>query len=99
VSALARAGGAAGIGDRTALMRAVFARALPEALLARRGKAEFGRAVWQTQARAFAESWDGTGVDLRFIDPARLRSAWRAENPLFGSILPLHMAWLAGQAS
>jgi hypothetical protein len=97
VSALARAGGPAGLGDRTALMRSLFAGALPEALLGRRAKAEFGRALWRSQARSFAGRWDGTGVDLALVDPALLRAAWRQENPLFGSVLPLHMAWLATQ--
>ncbi|MFZ0041469.1 MAG: hypothetical protein WAK93_09195, partial [Solirubrobacteraceae bacterium] len=98
VSALATRGGAAGLGDRTSVMRTLFGSALPEALLQRRIKAEFGRALWRSESRAFAEEWDGTGVDLQLIDPGRLREAWRAPNPLFGSMLLLHATWLASQA-
>jgi hypothetical protein len=98
VSALACAGGPAGFGDRNAVMRAVFGSVLPETVLSRRSKAEFGRAIWRTQARAFIEQWDGTGIDADRVDADRLRQAWRAPSPLYGSISLLHGAWLAQQA-
>ena len=98
LSALACAGGPAGFGDRNAVMRAVFGQILPETVLSRRSKAEFGAAIWRTQARAFADQWDGTGVDTERVDPVRLRQAWDAPSPLYGSILQLHIAWLAQHA-
>jgi asparagine synthase (glutamine-hydrolysing) len=97
LAALGRVGGSAGFADRTAAMRAVFAADLPEDVLARSTKGEFGRALWRGEARAFAERWDGTGLDLELIDAAALRDMWLAENPLFGSMLPLHQAWLESQ--
>jgi asparagine synthase (glutamine-hydrolysing) len=97
LAALARAGGAAGFGARNDVMRAVFGGLLPDELLTRVGKAEFGRALWRSQARAFAEQWNGEGVDTELVDPERLREQWRAENPLFGSATLLHMTWLASR--
>jgi hypothetical protein len=95
VSALAQAGGASGLGDRTAVMRTVFGDELPDELLSRSRKAEFGAAFWRGEAHAFVDEWDGTGLDSEFVDAERLRDAWRAESPFFGSTTLLHAAWLA----
>jgi asparagine synthase (glutamine-hydrolysing) len=97
LGALARSGGAAGYGDRTGAMRVLFGGLLPEDLIARRGKAEFGRALWKRNARAFATSWDGNGVDLELVDPERVREAWNLPSPWFGANTLLHQAWLAAQ--
>ncbi len=98
ISALACAGGPAGFGDRNAVMRAVFGSILPETVLSRRSKAEFGPAIWRTEARAFAEKWDGTGIDTGRVDPDPLRQVWNTPSPLYGSISLLHSAWLAQHA-
>ena len=95
VAVLAHDGGAAGWGNRTETMAALFGDLLPGALIERRRKAEFGRAFWQKEARRFAETWDGSGVDHSLLDADRLRQAWTAENPVFASITPLQGAWLA----
>ncbi len=98
LAALAGQGGAAGYGDRTTAIQALFGDLLPPELIARRGKAEFGRALWKGEARAFAESWDGSGVDRAMVDPERLREAWRVPSPWFGANTLLQQAWLASQA-
>jgi asparagine synthetase B (glutamine-hydrolysing) len=97
LTALASDGGRAGYGDRTAAMRALFADVLPLDLLTRPRKAEFGRALWRSEARAFAESWDGTGVDDELVDPEGVRVAWSVPSPWFGANTLLHLAWLAAQ--
>jgi len=97
LTALASHGGGAGYGDRTAAMRALFADALPLELLTRPRKAEFGRALWRSEARAFAASWDGTGLDDELVDPERVRLAWSEPSPWFGANTLLHEAWLAAQ--
>jgi hypothetical protein len=97
LSALARDGAAPGYGGRTSSMLALFGDVLPRELLTRRGKGEFGRALWKREARAFADAWDGRGVDTELVDPDRLREAWKAENPVFGTGTLLHEAWLAAQ--
>jgi asparagine synthase (glutamine-hydrolysing) len=99
LAALARDGRAAGWGGRTETMRALFADVLPAAVIERRPKAEFGRALWRERARAFAAGWDGDGVDAAMVDAGALRAAWAAENPWFASITPLHTAWLAAHGA
>ena len=95
LAALGREGGRAGWGDRTQAMVALFGDLLPRSVVERRGKAEFGRALWRSEARSFAAAWDGTGVDAEMVDPDKLRDAWMADNPVFGSVTPLQAAWLA----
>lgn len=97
LAALAHEGGAAGFGDRTEAMRHLAGDLLPVETVERQSKAAFGDAVWLEQARAFVESWDGRGLDPDFVDPERLREAWRAEYPVFHSWAMLHEAWLASQ--
>lgn len=76
-------------------MRAVFSPLLSEAILSRASKATFAGAFWGPACRQFAEDWDGTGLDARWVDSAALRSAWSQETPVYGSALPLQAAWLA----
>ena len=96
LGALARAGGARGFGSRTEAMEALFGDLLPRELIGRRTKAEFSGGVWRTQARAFAERWDGTGLDPR-VDPQRLRDEWRSATPWFGANTLLQAAWLSSR--
>jgi asparagine synthase (glutamine-hydrolysing) len=98
LAALAVDGGATGYGDRTAATARLFGDLLPAELIARRGKAEFGRALWKPAALAFAAGWDGSGLDDELVDPERVRQAWRQPNPLFGSNTLLQLAWLRAQA-
>jgi Asparagine synthase len=95
LAALARNGAAAGFSDRTRIMRELFGDVLPAELIARRGKAEFGRALWREEARSFAACWDGRGVDTALVDPEQLRNAWDVPSPLFGANTLLQQAWLA----
>lgn len=99
LAAVARSGGAAGYGSRTAALRTLFGDLLPAEVIARRTKGEFGRALWRSGARAFAQRWDGSGIDPERVDADRLRDAWRSENPVFGSSTLLHIAWVAAQRS
>ncbi|HWF15972.1 MAG TPA: asparagine synthase-related protein [Acidimicrobiales bacterium] len=99
LAALAHEGGAAGFGDRTQAMRHLVGDLLPNETVERESKAAFGDAVWLDQARAFIDSWDGCGLDAELVDPERLRSAWRAEYPVFHSWTMLHEAWLASHGA
>src|SRR6478609_10887559 len=93
LAALAGDGGAMGYCDRTAAMQALFGDLLPGELVRRRTKAEFGRALWRGEARAFAARWDGGGVDPELVDPDRLRAAWDVPSPWFGANTLLQQAW------
>jgi asparagine synthase (glutamine-hydrolysing) len=95
LAAVSRAGGAAGLGDRTSAMEALFGDLLPRETITRRTKAEFSGGLWRTQAKAFAARWEGTGLDER-IDPQRLREEWRSPTPWFGANTLLQAAWLSG---
>ncbi len=98
LTALAREGGAVGIGaTRTDAMRLLFADVVPEKVLSRRIKAQFGATMWGPESRAFAASWNGAGVDPARVDRDRLRDAWRRDTPPFGSSSVLQSVWLSGR--
>jgi len=109
LSAVARAGGRFGFGDRpekrhdphgrTAAMRAIFSEALPEGVLARPTKARYGEAFWGAREREFAERWGGGGVDGELVDPEVLRSEWLKPYPHNASAMLMHAAWLSETAT
>ena len=94
VAALARAGGARGLGDRTAVMRVLFARDLPDDVLARPDKANFALAYFRGHTRAFARRWDGRGLDPELVDAETIRAAWLQKLVDGRSALALQAAWL-----
>jgi asparagine synthase (glutamine-hydrolysing) len=94
VAALALAGGARGWGSRSATMRTVADGALPERLVARRGKAVFDTAFFGEASRRFAEEWSGGGVDTSLVDPEELRRAWLGLVQPFRTATLLQLAWL-----
>jgi hypothetical protein len=97
VESLARAGGARGLGSRTAAMRLVAGGLLPDDVLGRRSKARFNGAVFGTHTRAFLRSWDGRGLDEDLVDVGRLRQEWSADTISAASTMLLQQAWLAAQ--
>jgi asparagine synthase (glutamine-hydrolysing) len=72
---------------------------LPPAVTTRTTKAVFTSGVFREPSRAFARTWDGTGVDPTLVDPELLRATWLAPEPDARSFLLLHQAWLAGEAA
>jgi asparagine synthase (glutamine-hydrolysing) len=99
LAALRRAGGAAGWASRADAMRRLFGHLLPPELITRETKAAFSAALFGPATRAFAEDWDGTGVDPERVDVGALREVWRTERDDFRSVLLLQHAWLAAQPS
>lgn len=95
VAAIAAEGGRSGPGSRTDEMRRLFGDLLPDEVLARSTKAAFDDVFWSDGTRAFARTWDGSGVDLDLVDEARLRAEWARPYPHFGSALLLQQARLA----
>jgi asparagine synthase (glutamine-hydrolysing) len=95
LATLAARGGASGYGARVAAVRRLFGDLLPAELIGRGTKGEFGAAMWGERARAFAEDWDGRGLDDELIDPDALRRAWRAANPPLAAATVIQAAWLA----
>jgi asparagine synthase (glutamine-hydrolysing) len=94
LAALGSWGGKLGRGDRAQVMSSLFSDLLPKSILTRRSKATFGVVFWGPASRAFAENWDGTGLNPEFVDADALRQAWLAPVPVYGCVLPLHAAWL-----
>lgn len=92
-----RAGGLAGWGNRTAAMERFFGGLLPPPIVQRATKAHFSEVVWGRTTRAFAESWDGRGVDEELVDVEALRSLWIAQRPGYRTLFLQHSAWLAGE--
>ncbi|HKN94513.1 MAG TPA: hypothetical protein VJU60_09285, partial [Thermoleophilaceae bacterium] len=100
IAALAQAGGRRGLGSRDAIMRLLFADLLPDDVLTRRFPPSYTSTLWGERTCAFAERWDGSGLDPDLVDPDGLRRAWRLRDN--GATLPLQAAWLAtagGQAT
>jgi hypothetical protein len=94
---LARLGGQRGFPSRTEAMRRVCGELLPDALISRPTKATFGGALWGPRTRAFMESWNGGGLNPRYVDAAKLRAEIVTEPPDFRTILLVHDAWLHDQ--
>jgi hypothetical protein len=82
-----------GFTERTDGMRRLFGGVLPDETCARGSKARFDAAFWTAQARAFAESWDGTGVPHEWVAEEALAAHWRGGLPLANSFTLLQASW------
>ncbi len=97
LGALAGQGGRAGCGDRTAMMHALFGDLLPAEVVSRRTKATFGGGWWRSASKAFANDWDGGGVDDELVDVDGLRAEWATARPTIRTMPLLQHAWLASE--
>ena len=84
-----------GFSSRNAAIAGFFGDLLPPEASSRSTKAVFTEVFWGPDSRAFAEQWDGDGLDHDLVDPDRLRREWSKPRPDFRSITPLQAAWLA----
>ena len=76
-------------------MRRLFGDLLPQAVIERSSKANFDQIFWTDRTRAFARSWDGSGVPHEWVDPEALARYWCGERPVAASSSLLQAAWLA----
>lgn len=97
LASLAVAGGRLGFPGRTTTMTRLFRDLLPPEVLRRSSKARFNRRAFHVHSRAFAQGWDGRGVDEDLVDPDLLAQAWAAEEPSAMSFALLQSAWLASR--
>jgi asparagine synthetase B (glutamine-hydrolysing) len=98
VHALAEHGGVLGPGDRTMALRALASDLLPDSIMSRTTKAEFGGAYMGQPTRDFAEHWTGNGVDPALIDVDELRRLWRSDQRIAPTAALLQSAWLGSSA-
>ena len=101
LDALAGTGGRVGHGGRTAGMRLLAADLLPEPVLSRTSKGEFGDATWRGASQHHRRDPDVLAAvaddpELRpLVDVGRLRDQWAQDRPHFGTALLLQAAVLA----
>jgi asparagine synthase (glutamine-hydrolysing) len=95
LAALAGAGGWLGFPTRPNALIRLFGDLLPHDVLSRPTKATFNGVAFGVATRAFAASWDGTGVDPALVDAEALRAEWLSPMPSGTTSLLLHQAWLA----
>jgi len=100
LQALARAGGATGIGHGSRIrgVKQLVADLLPRETLERRDKTTFDGAFWRGHARAFAAQWDGSGVNAEHVNVDALRAEWSKPSPFPQSFIQLQRAWLSKSA-
>jgi hypothetical protein len=79
---------------RADAMRNLLGALLPDELLGRDTKSSFDGAFWGEPARAFAERWDGSGVDTALVDAGALRTEWLSEAPDPRSFTLAQAVWL-----
>lgn len=84
-----------GFPRRADCVRRLFGDLLPQAVIERTSKAAFDEIFWTDRTRAFARSWDGTGVPHAWVDPEALARHWCQERPVAASSVLLQSAWLA----
>jgi asparagine synthase (glutamine-hydrolysing) len=88
-----------GHGGRTAAMGELFGDVLPSEVIERGDKGMYWH-YWGEASRNLARSWDGRGVDDRYVDREALIKAWTTTEyptPDHRSALLLQSAWLASR--
>jgi asparagine synthase (glutamine-hydrolysing) len=95
VAALAGSHWRTGFPSRSVALEYVFGDTVPRSVRERADKASFFRPFFNRHSRAFAETWDGAGVDPSLVDAEILREAWNQRDVDARSYAALQSAWLA----
>ncbi len=93
--AVIRSAPAEGFTSRNHALAAMFEDLLPPETVKRDTKAVFTEVFSSRETLAFAEAWDGTGLDRSLIHPEVLRNEWLKPKSDLRSLTPLQAAWLA----
>lgn len=98
LAAWGRRTGHFGFRGRSAAMNELFGDLLPTAIIERTDKGMYWH-YWGEASRQTARTWQGAGVDERYVNPQALGVAWASTDyptPDHRSALLLQSAWLAG---
>jgi asparagine synthase (glutamine-hydrolysing) len=76
-----------------------FGDVLPPQVTQRTTKAVFDELQGGQESRAFAQAWDGRGLDPAWVDVEALRREWLSPRPEYRSLTALNAAWLAFRAA
>ena len=88
-----------GFPSRAAAMEIHFGDVLLPQVVERSTKAVFDELHGGHESRAFAEAWNGRGLDIALVDPEALRAEWLRPRPEYRSLTALNAAWLSSQES
>ncbi|WP_299576122.1 asparagine synthase-related protein [uncultured Williamsia sp.] len=88
-----------GYPTRSSILEELADGLLPIEVTRRTTKADFTATPWGPEAENFIAHWDGSGVDLRFVNPTILHAQWRLPpvDRTISSIALLQSAWLNSQ--
>jgi asparagine synthase (glutamine-hydrolysing) len=86
-----------GFPSRAAAMELHFGDVLPPQVIERTTKAVFDELHGGRVSRAFAQGWDGGGLDPAWVDVEELRREWLSPRPNYRSLTALNAAWLASE--
>jgi asparagine synthase (glutamine-hydrolysing) len=78
---------------RTEAMQDLVGDLLPREVLGRSTKSHFSEVLWGPASRAWAASWDGTGIDAEMVDAERLRRIWTSAEPDTQTVTLLQATW------
>jgi asparagine synthetase B (glutamine-hydrolysing) len=82
-------------GSRSQAMAALVGDLLPDTLISRSTKAEFGGALWSGGSLEFARAWSGEGVDREIVDVDRLAAEWQQPEPDTHTVTLLQSLWMS----
>lgn len=94
VRAYAAHGPRLGPPGRDAALKELFGDLLPQSILRRQTKATFNGVLVGPDAAAFADAWDGTGLDEALVDPDAVRAQWRDPHSDSRALPAMQAAWL-----
>jgi asparagine synthase (glutamine-hydrolysing) len=86
-----------GFPSRAAAMELHFGDVLPAQVIERTTKAVFDELHGGRVSRAFAQGWDGGGLDPAWVEVEALRREWLSPRPNYRSLTALNAAWLASR--
>ncbi len=84
-----------GFPSRAAAMELHFGDVMPPQIVQRTTKAVFDELHGGRETRAFAQAWNGRGLDPAWVDVEALRREWLSPRPQYRSLTALNAAWLA----